>query len=500
MHGDRAGVVATTGDGDSGRRCADCGGPKSAYNTDSRCGSCQRRACSAVGRAPLTASGFWYGERTRAALAARDLRTACRLYRLETGLSQTELGVLLGMEQSEVSTIERGRRSVRDIAVLERFRDALGAPGHLLGLAPGAEEESPPLDSVDDPAVTTKGEDPTKRREFITGALLAPLGISGPLRDLALASGPPEISRRSVEEIWAAVRQLFLLDDQYGGDTLAALASRGLHQVRRTLDEGPSGGRVERELLSAAGGLAEFTGWSLFEAGRQEAARGYFTEAICNARLADDEQMATLTLASMSLQALQGGHPREAVSLARAGRDAAAGWATPRVTALLAMREAAGCAGMRDESSFRNAMVRARRAFDKGRHEDDPHWVGWVNESEFMADEGASLMELDKYVKAERLLREALDAQEEHYQRNRALRTPRLATALLRRGDITQAAELASGAIPLFEEISSTRSFQGLRAFYAEVESNRNIPAVADFTERFRALVAPARGDAVGNR
>ncbi len=239
----------------------------------------------------------------------------------------------------------------------------------------------------------------------------------------------------------------------------------------------------------------------LFDADRQKAARSYFAEALCAARLAEDERLATLVLSDMSSQARYLGRPREAVSLARAGREAAAGWASPRVTASLAMRVAAGCAGTRDESGFRNARVRARRAFDKGRHEEDPSWVTWFNESEFVAFEGAAFMELDQHGKAEHLLREALDAQEEHYQRNRALRVPQLATVVFRQGDVAQAAELASGIVSLFEQdVSSTRSLRHLSALHDEMLPHRRTPAVADFTERFRAVANREKSAPHGNR
>ncbi len=453
-----------------------------------------------VGSAPWVEPGFWYGARMRAALAGRDLRVVCRLYRLEAGLSQTDLGLLLGMEQSEVSTIESGRRSVRDIAVLERLRDALGVPGHLLGLASGPSENPPPIDSVNESADTTRGEDPTNRREFTTAALLAAMGAMEPLRGLFTAPPPRTVTRTYVEEVEAALPQLYALDNQYGGDELCSLSIRCCNRVRQMLEESSYEEAVGRALQSTEAGFAENAGWVLFDADRQRAARSYYTEALCAARLAEDERLATLVLADMSLQARYLERSREAVSLARAGQDAAAGWATPRVAALLAAREARARAALRDESGFRKAMTQAKRSFEGGFHDDDPSWVTWFNTAELVADEGTGFGELEKHDRAERLLRDALDAQEADYQRNRAIRIPQLATTMFRQGDIAPAAELASGVVPLFEEVSSTRSLRHLGDLHDEMLPHQRISAVADFTERFRAIVTRGKGAQDGNR
>jgi len=43
-------------------------------------------------------------------------------YRAATGLTQAQLGVLLGLTQPHVSRLERGDRTIRDIRVLEPCR------------------------------------------------------------------------------------------------------------------------------------------------------------------------------------------------------------------------------------------------------------------------------------------------------------------------------------------------------------------------------------------
>jgi len=56
-------------------------------------------------------------------------------YRREHGLSQAGLGELLGVDQTYVSMIERGRRQIRDVGFLLRVCRLLGIPPADLGLS-----------------------------------------------------------------------------------------------------------------------------------------------------------------------------------------------------------------------------------------------------------------------------------------------------------------------------------------------------------------------------
>lgn len=84
----------------------------------------------------------------RQALTDRDLGTVYRLVRRMTGLSQTHLGELLGgVSQPDVSAVERGRRRVTEMSLIERAATGLAMPDRaraLIGLAPVGSSESPP--------------------------------------------------------------------------------------------------------------------------------------------------------------------------------------------------------------------------------------------------------------------------------------------------------------------------------------------------------------------
>lgn len=90
-----------------------------------------------VGRAVQDA--VWDRPDMRQALDARDVGAVYRLVRRMTGLSQSQLGELLGgVSQPDVSAVERGRRRVTEMASIERAAAGLGMPDRArtrLGLA-----------------------------------------------------------------------------------------------------------------------------------------------------------------------------------------------------------------------------------------------------------------------------------------------------------------------------------------------------------------------------
>jgi hypothetical protein len=71
----------------------------------------------------------------RTALSERDMGAVIRIFRRWTGASQTDISVLTGVPQPDVSDLERGARHVTAMELFERFADGLRIPRPLLGLA-----------------------------------------------------------------------------------------------------------------------------------------------------------------------------------------------------------------------------------------------------------------------------------------------------------------------------------------------------------------------------
>lgn len=104
------------------RRCG-CGVPLSRYNPADQCATCQTPA---VVFAPVLPS-------VRVVLP--DVGALIRAWRAEHRMSQAQVAVLLGYDQSFLSMVERGRRQVRDIEALARIAARLGLAPEAVGVA-----------------------------------------------------------------------------------------------------------------------------------------------------------------------------------------------------------------------------------------------------------------------------------------------------------------------------------------------------------------------------
>lgn len=77
---------------------------------------------------------LWADGRLRTAWAARDWPTLIRRYRALAGISQQRFGELVGLNQSYVSTLERGHARVTSEDVVARFKQGLRVPIELGGI------------------------------------------------------------------------------------------------------------------------------------------------------------------------------------------------------------------------------------------------------------------------------------------------------------------------------------------------------------------------------
>ncbi|WTO53443.1 helix-turn-helix domain-containing protein [Streptomyces sp. NBC_00211] len=150
--------------------CTRCGTKLSRSNTDTVCSPCRRAlGPKATGGHPQALSTeppspHWLaGDTERSAPPdGSNLADVLKTYRALHKLKQQDLADLLGYDQSYVSLLERGKRTIRDMIELRRLAAALALPEEELGLLPPAEAvvtvasvhdntgERSPLAAVDD--------------------------------------------------------------------------------------------------------------------------------------------------------------------------------------------------------------------------------------------------------------------------------------------------------------------------------------------------------------
>ncbi|WP_047176772.1 hypothetical protein [Streptomyces sp. MNU77] len=331
------------------------------------------------------------------------------------------------------------------------------------------------------------------RRVFMTSGTTtvatASLGLGGAPASAAQVSLPAQrrVGEAEVNAVEKAVRQIRLLDDRHGADGLYRRAAQPLRAAYELLDAGTSARRATSDRLHAgAGELAISVGWLAHDSGRFDDARSHYAEALAMARLAGDAGLEAHAFCNASFLARDAGRPREAVRAAEAGQRAARTLGSPRLLALLALREAGGRAGLGDRTGCDRAIGRARAAFDRGTAAGDPEWMSFFREAEVELLEAQCWSALGDWSRAARHGRRATALQDAHFTRNLALYRAQLTGDLARSGRADEAAATGHQVLDLLTRVQSSR-IRGMLAGAARVlEPRAGAAPVAGFLTRHR--------------
>ncbi|MGW2177763.1 tetratricopeptide repeat protein [Streptomyces sp. NPDC001732] len=334
----------------------------------------------------------------------------------------------------------------------------------------------------------TDEESDVLRRMFMTSGTAtmatATLGLGG-TSAAADRPDPRRVGEAEVSAVEKAVRQIRLLDDRHGGDGLYRRASQPLRAAYALLDSGAAAKRATVGRLHAgAGELAISVGWLAHDSGRFEDARSHYAEALATARVAGDAALEAHAFCNASFLARDTGRPRESVRAAEAGQRAAQPLGSPRLLALLALREAGGRAGLGDRTGCERAIGRAHTAFGRGRSDADPEWMSFFREAELEMLEAQCWSMLGEWSRAARHARRAVRLQDPHFTRNLALYRAELTWDLARAGRVAEAATEGHRVLDLLDRVRSTR----IRAMLAEsvtvLRPRRDAREVQGFLER----------------
>jgi hypothetical protein len=297
-----------------------------------------------------------------------------------------------------------------------------------------------------------------RRRAFLASPLALPF-LS------LLQTATTHVALEDAIAVRQLVPQLYTLDDQAGGDVVTDIAMQCLNRVDHLLHNASYPEDAGQELMAAYGELAEMTGWAHFDNGQYELARFYLGEALRTAQIAGDLNLEVLVLASMNVLARYQGRPREALQVIQLAQRRAVGWAPPRLTALLAAREAVCKAQLGDASGSRAAMHRAFHAFHPDVGPDDPSWITFFNTSELTALRASASGYLGDMEQAAQHMRSAVDGLGPKFARNRAYYSVRMGLFAANHGDINGGIAFVTTTLPLFQEVKSRRAHIHLHKF-----------------------------------
>ncbi|MEU0129235.1 MULTISPECIES: tetratricopeptide repeat protein [unclassified Streptomyces] len=356
----------------------------------------------------------------------------------------------------------------------------------------------PPAGHTPTPDSEIHEESDVLRRVFMTSGTATVAAASLGLGGRSAASGPPavpaqrRIGEAEVGAVEEAVRQIRLLDDRHGADGLYRRASQPLRAAYALLDSGAATRRSTADRLHAgAGELAISVGWLAHDSGRFDDARSHYAEALATARLAGDAALEAHAFCNASFLARDTGRAREAVRAAEAGLRAARPLGSPRLLALLALREAGARAWLGDRTGCEQAIGRARTSFEHGPCDADPEWMTFFREAELELLEAQCWSALGDWPRAARHARRATRLQDPHFTRNLALYRAQLAGDLARAGTADEAAAAGHQVLDLLDRVQSSR-IRGILASAVRVLRPRGGPEVTALLDRYEELPAGA--------
>ncbi|MFJ9609281.1 hypothetical protein ACIRS1_23385 [Kitasatospora sp. NPDC101176] len=397
-----------------------------------------------------------------AACRSRNFTEIFRLAKARGGFHPSRIARACELTPSRVGEVIAGRREITNMNVVERIADGLRIPGHMVGLAPRAWERR---EAAVHP-VPLAGQSATPPADSVLPGR--------ELDDILAIAASARVTPTVLRSLQASIEDYWRRDDEHGGEALRPAVMGQLRYVLSVLRD-TADPNHQRSLRGIAAELARLTGWTYFDACQYSTARSYFTEALRLAREIDDRPFIANVLSCLSLQATYEDKTREAIILARAAQDSARlDGGTPRLMAMLSMREAFGHASAHDQEAAHRAIEDAGHHFDRiDPADDDPAWVQYFDRTKLTVDAGIALGQLGDAAAAEPLIEEALRTEVSTNQRGRAFHAYWLARIQLQRGAVELACNTASEALS-----SATRA---------------GSPRVAAHLQEFRHLLAPYR-------
>jgi transcriptional regulator with XRE-family HTH domain len=186
-----------------------------------------------------------------------------------------------------------------------------------------------------------KTEDPVKRQTFLTGIAAVAMGAADgqPLQpwlglERSRSARPSMIGADDVAAIHRTAQQFSSWDHTRGGASCTDAALAQLNWASTLLDKGRfADDTVRRHMCTAVSYLANVAGFAAFDAGQHPDARRALALAVHSATEAGDQPLRADALATLALQAITLGQPRQALDLTALAVHGSRDAATPALRA-----------------------------------------------------------------------------------------------------------------------------------------------------------------------
>jgi tetratricopeptide (TPR) repeat protein len=288
-----------------------------------------------------------------------------------------------------------------------------------------------------------------------------------------------------IDEMTSHLRRM---DDQFGSGAVLELVKSNLRFVVDLLRNHRYDATVGTRLHGAAAELLRLGGWLSFDSGQHAQAQRYWLAALRSAHTAGDRSLGANILGFMSCQAKDLELYAESARLAEAARRGYHG-ASPRVSAILALRVAEARAQTGEDTDVQSAIDQAYSALrDTPPEAGEPTWSYWLDEAQVNAQAGYCYTRLSDWPRAQSHLLAALRLQEDSYSREGALRRALLATTYANQGDPEQACEVGNRAIDILaDDVDSDRCVGHVRRLQLSLSPYRKVASVREMNDRVDA-------------
>ena len=284
----------------------------------------------------------------------------------------------------------------------------------------------------------------------------------GSLLDASFDAANPEFGDSDyLQSVRSHIREIVALDNRFGGADLVRMSTRFFHAIHDQLGEGTYDPKLERELQSAAGELAEVVGWLAYDAEAHDLTRRMNQESLYFSRLAGDRAIELLTLQNSSMHAASQGRPREALQIVRSVLEGDYRLSS-RLKALFLMRKARALAQGGDGSALR-LLPEIRSLFLDGVSSGDPAWAWWIDERELAWHEAMVQRDLGLADRAITQFERSVIATPATEIRSQYLHRAYLLQAQVDTGTWSAAEQTIRQLLPLSSEVASTRTVVLLR-------------------------------------
>jgi len=303
---------------------------------------------------------------------------------------------------------------------------------------------------------------------------------------------PRRIGIRHVERTERLAERINSLDHSQGGGALLRQAINGVRAVRVLLKQSEYSEEVGERLEIATGEMLIQAGWLAYDSGLQQLSRRLYTEAFVLGKVSGHDEITAHALSNMSIQANALGYPQDAVKFAEAAQRHAGSWATPRVCAIFVLHEARGLASLKAGSACDTVLAKSTSYFDEGPRDEDPNWIGYLNDEEFATLAGVCLMDLGRIIEAGELLEKGI-GNLEFFTRNRSSSATFYMRDLLLRREIEQACTIGRIVLPAIFNLSSARIVNQLQKFCEDLQRYPSAQAANEFLDGVGAQMATRR-------